>query len=408
MSFSYQSLHPGEIRLLEKVPGGHPRNLRFDLKHFRQQAAPSYTAMSYTWGHDEASKVIYLNGKRFYVRPNLWGCLYYLTQMDWQYFWADAICIDQENVQEKNVQVRMMDQVYANATLVSVWLGLVHNEFTDVYTSGLREPLTTVDVSTWDFAESLKDVANRPYWTRFWTIQEFLHARAIRIWCSGNAIDGVLLRDMLTDETGLDLLGQEVHKDPRVSEATRAYKAVPLVLGRHPDLYPELAEPLHDLLIRHKDCSCHDPRDRVFSLLSLVPELERGLLGRFFPDYNLTGDEVVVIALAHIIWFQRMNGESRSVDVLHALGVDDLERKTRLLKLAEQYDYIGDGRPDMLHVWQDDLVDQTTWLLRSEADIWGEFHQQRPSMWTKIARAVTPMFLLAGGGFFLYRYMRGV
>jgi hypothetical protein len=37
--------------------------------------------------------------------------------------WADAICIDQSNNEEKNQQVRRMGTIYTNARQVVVWLG---------------------------------------------------------------------------------------------------------------------------------------------------------------------------------------------------------------------------------------------------------------------------------------------
>lgn len=38
-------------------------------------------------------------------------------------YWIDAICIDQSNVKEKNIQVPKMKQLYSTATKVVIWLG---------------------------------------------------------------------------------------------------------------------------------------------------------------------------------------------------------------------------------------------------------------------------------------------
>ncbi len=38
-------------------------------------------------------------------------------------FWIDAICIDQENATEKQVQIALMGDIYANAKRVYIWLG---------------------------------------------------------------------------------------------------------------------------------------------------------------------------------------------------------------------------------------------------------------------------------------------
>jgi hypothetical protein len=39
------------------------------------------------------------------------------------YIWADAICINQNDINEKSAQVTMMDRIYSSATYVTAWLG---------------------------------------------------------------------------------------------------------------------------------------------------------------------------------------------------------------------------------------------------------------------------------------------
>jgi hypothetical protein len=41
----------------------------------------------------------------------------------WKYFWIDAICINQDDIPERNSQVQMMGDIYTNATFVMIWLG---------------------------------------------------------------------------------------------------------------------------------------------------------------------------------------------------------------------------------------------------------------------------------------------
>jgi hypothetical protein len=38
--------------------------------------------------------------------------------------WADAICINQSDINERNTQVKLMGEIYRTATRVHVWLGL--------------------------------------------------------------------------------------------------------------------------------------------------------------------------------------------------------------------------------------------------------------------------------------------
>lgn len=111
------------------LQSGNEGDLRFEIVHIKRDKAPPYTVISYTWGDGEVTLTIRLNGQTFYIRVNLWSCLYYLSlhapHAQWTHLWADAICINQNDAQERNTQVRLMDQTYRNATCVSVWLGLI-------------------------------------------------------------------------------------------------------------------------------------------------------------------------------------------------------------------------------------------------------------------------------------------
>jgi hypothetical protein len=51
------------------------------------------------------------------IRQSLpsWGC--------YPYLWIDAICINQEDLQERTNQVKMMGDIFENAFQVLVWLG---------------------------------------------------------------------------------------------------------------------------------------------------------------------------------------------------------------------------------------------------------------------------------------------
>lgn len=75
------------------------------------------------WGHARRDQVIHVNGKRFWIRPNLFDALsavYYnsngpsvenpavRSSIPSVYVWIDAICINQENEREKAQQVALV------------------------------------------------------------------------------------------------------------------------------------------------------------------------------------------------------------------------------------------------------------------------------------------------------------
>jgi hypothetical protein len=106
-----------------------------------------FDALSYTWGSPTSelsrqnpwitrrvsprnykSQVIYVNGKELTVTANL---VYALKRLQprfhgtrtVQYLWVDAICINQNDDQEKAEQVKIMGDIYKKAAEVLVWLG---------------------------------------------------------------------------------------------------------------------------------------------------------------------------------------------------------------------------------------------------------------------------------------------
>jgi Heterokaryon incompatibility protein (HET) len=111
------------------------------LHTFKLGGAPPFAALSYTWGDPALTSTIYLDGQPFLVRPNLHAALVILRMrllLDYhthnkddrlQFLWIDAICIDQENIQERSHQVNMMSSIYSSAFLVVVWLGELDETF---------------------------------------------------------------------------------------------------------------------------------------------------------------------------------------------------------------------------------------------------------------------------------------
>ena len=88
---------------------------------------PHYYAVSYEWGSELPGHDIVVDGKVLRIRSNLKNCLQRFGGSDKQFerpLWIDAICIDQEDIAEKNVQVKIMGEIFNAAKLVLVWLGL--------------------------------------------------------------------------------------------------------------------------------------------------------------------------------------------------------------------------------------------------------------------------------------------
>jgi hypothetical protein len=86
---------------------------------------PAYEALSYYWGDSTRSHTVFVSGNySLGITTNLSEALQYIRNEEKDVIlWADAICIDQENLEERSCQVQLMSKIYQTATRVIIWLG---------------------------------------------------------------------------------------------------------------------------------------------------------------------------------------------------------------------------------------------------------------------------------------------
>ncbi|CAG9986521.1 unnamed protein product [Clonostachys byssicola] len=121
--FTYEALTLGEFRLLSIRPGHAPCEYKYSLRHESLSNPPPYKALSYVWGDPTAHHEIKLNDGRFAINSNLKTALKYLRFEDEEAIWIDAICINQNDDQEKSRQIAAMSQIYRGANEVIAWIG---------------------------------------------------------------------------------------------------------------------------------------------------------------------------------------------------------------------------------------------------------------------------------------------
>ncbi|KAF4920321.1 Heterokaryon incompatibility protein 6, OR allele [Colletotrichum viniferum] len=85
---------------------------------------PYYYAISYVWGTNVKNKAILCNNKTTYITPNLFEALHRIRQHVGRQvvLWADSLCINQDDEEEKSHQVALMGQIYARASEVLIHL----------------------------------------------------------------------------------------------------------------------------------------------------------------------------------------------------------------------------------------------------------------------------------------------
>src|SRR4051812_32841312 len=113
-----------EIRLLHLEPGTSDDVITFTLQPARLNQSPQYEAISYCWGDPADTLDVLCDGKALTITANLHAALRRLRRAgSTRVLWADAACINQADVQEKNKQVQLMRRIYTQPTRVLIWLG---------------------------------------------------------------------------------------------------------------------------------------------------------------------------------------------------------------------------------------------------------------------------------------------
>ncbi len=104
-----------EIRVLTILPGDYKAPIECTLEKVPLFEADEYEALSYTWGDPKITTEIFINGNSFQATLNLATALVELRARHHSRIWIDAVCIDQNNRQEKGLQVLRMAAIYRKA-----------------------------------------------------------------------------------------------------------------------------------------------------------------------------------------------------------------------------------------------------------------------------------------------------
>lgn len=279
------------IRLLEVLPG-RSKDGRIRCTIRNSTISDEYTCLSYVWGSSEGlkkHKLIEINDGIFEVRTNLWSFLdlasserarhnnlrlpsTYDEVFDFEAvaksLWIDALCIDQGNLAERNAQVQQMGAIYKNAKHVISWLGRSEHAAPLLrrirHEEGPHADETLLPSITW--------FESNAYWTRAWITQEILLAQHLIIAAEEDAVIG---RTVLEYFRRLpDPL--RPHADSQCQTLLRSHvQSQTWTLLNHLSMF--------------RDKGCTNPRDKVYSLLSVCRDTEWLKV-----DYNITKGRLAI------------------------------------------------------------------------------------------------------------------
>lgn len=303
-----------QIRLFELYPSTNASEIKGSF-HCVKSSAHEYIALSYTWGNEAPCREIQVDGEKLSIRENLWWFLglQSISISEANFFWIDAICINQSNIKERNHQVGLMSQIYTNASAVYIWLGRESNDSDlameyitrqaskELKTEGMRyRPL-------WSQQEgrALVELCERPYWRRMWIIQEVISARNIIAFCGTKRFDWGCLTKLYQKLKVLESTNWLAHHPFALAVFQSSASAIiwQRAYWRHP-IIPTPS--LKKLISVFSSWQCTDLRDKVYALVGMAsPETA------VVPDYSRTTYQI-----CQDIWAQDAHKDAQYYEML--------------------------------------------------------------------------------------------
>jgi len=304
-----------------------------------------YIALSYVWGDTAVKRKIFVDNEPMAITQNLEAALCQLrdTYRIKQGFriWADAICINQDDLNERAKEVAKMKHIYASAWHVVVWLGEASDD-SDLAMIALRyfgirsykdHPLeevygmeqktimnipympwkrhshTSLAMNT-DVFRALYHFLARPYFRRLWVLQEIASgARSTPVLCGTKCVllDDVyrtlqLVRDEEANKLGIQIM-RFMHRNRRTQRSWENLPASsdsytqseslwkrPIAMIEAQDTPPTsgggvVNNRIFNALVLSRGAKTGDDRDRIYGILG-YPCLA-GVI-KIVPNYDLT------------------------------------------------------------------------------------------------------------------------
>ncbi|KAL9608289.1 MAG: hypothetical protein Q9167_006872 [Letrouitia subvulpina] len=369
-AYAYSKLPSNShFRLLELSPGTFRDELKCQLNIYSLDGAdvPPYSAVSYTWIASPFDRLV-VAGKRiamtdslrtqYSVRHPLWcagnkrsksgrsqGTFSRLTShkdkdkdkdkaprllistsvrdmlrrfrhpTEVQVLWIDALCVNQEDLDERAAQIMTMQRIYHEAERVLFWLGeegdesgpalrlmrqlqkithdVEHGKLLPPNQGDLWNPQAIALLKLPPFPNSpdwkaLMKFFERPVFGRMWIVQELVAARKIIAHCGGAVpIDCEVIFDSIRFLHGVDWIMPICSQLAGGTDNTQYLAAIPPIkIGWMMEPTLELRQKqLKRLLNSTRQFTASDPRDKIYALIGLINDYgHRDLHGVDQPD----------------------------------------------------------------------------------------------------------------------------
>jgi hypothetical protein len=291
-----------------------------------------YRTLSYVWGDDTRCKPLVVDGKLLNITASLDLALRHLILFQdllRQPIWIDAVCINQEDNEEKAWQVRMMKDIYIKAKSSIGWLGLpdevsrlaletvweaeLYREFVfafdrrgihgDILGRTAKDIILAPASGTLHRHNSVRLLLDRPFFARTWIHQEVMVAKHIDLVCGTDVCDwdalhwthGSIAKYFGDSGYGSKLDGLRLMQFAATTGKIEGSMGPKCFQLRFYFEVNHLAYNLWTLvaLTRAGGARCSNNRDAIYGVLSVASDATKL---KIYPDYNLSVEQCYIQA----------------------------------------------------------------------------------------------------------------
>ena len=266
--YDYSHLAPKEFRLIKLLPGQENDGLVGQVITVNTGSAPRYVALSYVWGppreEGQDPQYILLDHTTIELRPNLDSAMRALRRLDQDiHIWIDALCINQHDEEEKDMQIPLMAKIYRLSNSVAVWLGETASYGKVAFSFATwitKHPDLVVHVAE----EQLKvlitaffDMIRNPWFQRKWVVADFVLANEVNLHYGNDVLPWEIMAGAVyvLRSRALDLLQLFLQKNDNADSfldflADFRYQGVNEFVDLRDEMQRKLSDPLRISRIR--------------------------------------------------------------------------------------------------------------------------------------------------------------
>jgi hypothetical protein len=316
--YEYKRLSERHIRLLKLQRDGSEFHCELLLHSLDLRPAPSFEAISYTWGNPDKKKhSLMIEDCLLPITKNVHEILSKFASTDKsRLLWIDAICINQDDDEDKSQQVRLMREIYGTASPVVVWLGsppqacLAHAFFNQLSILNSRNAseravllptLINDDNPEW---LAFRKLLSHPYWARVWVVQEIVVGLTVDVYYGDESWKwdefAKTVCSLLPEEKGTLL--RKINRLEGLPVPHFAGVEKVSMIDRVRSQYKISQQDHHNLaslariLLDFSDSLATEQKDRVFAFLGITSASTDDSLQ---PDYSKTDREVFEVVARH-------------------------------------------------------------------------------------------------------------